>query len=152
MVPTNTSLPSTDVTGQYQLVTGHYQVVTGHYQVMIDQYQVVNGHYAIVHGHYQVVTLPSSLWSVPSSQWAQPRVHWSVPSSTLSVRRKSWSHKTMILVTKRVAVDPFELKLSPNGYYGRPASFSTLPEPKTPVFEPTSRFRSLGVGGMGAAT
>ena len=31
--------------------------------------------------------------------------------------------KIMMLIVKWVAVAPFELKLSPNGSYGRPASF-----------------------------
>ena len=58
----------------------------------------------------------------------------------------------MILGTRWVAVAPFELKISPNGSYRRAASFKTLPEPKTAIFKPKSRFRHPGVGGMGAAT
>ena len=37
--------------------------------------------------------------------------------------KENWSQKTMIVVTKQVAVAPFELKINPNGSYGRAASF-----------------------------
>ena len=37
----------------------------------------------------------------------------------------------MILVTKQVAVAPFELKLGPNESYGRAASVEAPPGPKT---------------------
>ena len=65
-------------------------------------------------------SLPNNYWSVSSSNWSVPNKKWSVP-------RKNWSHKTMILVTKRVAVAPFELKLNPHGSYRRHASFQTTP-------------------------
>ena len=43
-----------------------------------------------------------------------------VPSNKLrSAPRKTGLTKPTIFVTKRVAVAPFELKLGPNGFYGR---------------------------------
>ena len=82
-------------------------------------------------------SLPSSQWSLPSSHWSVPGSHWSVPSSNgsvsrnnWSVPRKSWSHKNVILVTKRVDVAPFELKLGPNESYGRTASVGIPPGAK----------------------
>ena len=78
----------------------HYRL--GIFPEVIDQEQVVNGHYQVVIGQYQVII-------------GQYQVVIGVPW-------KSWSHKNMILVTKRVVVAPFELKLGPNESYGRAAS------------------------------
>ena len=50
-----------------------------------------------------------------------------------SLELPSWdrSHKSTVLVTKRVAVAPFELKIGPNESYGRAASVGTPPGAKT---------------------
>ena len=68
-------------------------------------------------------SLPSSQWSLLFSQWSLPGSQWSAPRKNWSVPRRSMPHKTMILLTKRVAVAPLDLKLGPNGSYGRAASF-----------------------------
>ena len=50
-----------------------------------------------------------------------------------SLELLSWNrlHENTVLVTKRVAVAPFELNLGPNESYGRAASVGTPPGAKT---------------------
>ena len=53
----------------------------------------------------------------------------------------------MILVTKRVAVPPFELKLGPNESYGRARPLEPLLEPKRPKLKLklSPRIRDAGI-------
>ena len=85
------------VTGHYQVVNGHYQVVSGQYRVVIDQYQIVIDQYQVEIGQYQLIISPC--------------------------QGRTGLTKTCFLVTKRVAMVVFELKLSRNGSYRRAAYF-----------------------------
>ena len=64
---------------------------------------------------------------------------WKSEGRSLSpLELPSWTrlHKNTVLVTKRVAVALFELKIGPNGSCGRAASVGTPPGAKKNRFEP----------------
>ena len=79
---------------------------------MTYQCQVVNGRYRAINGHCQVVN-----------------GHYQVGIGQYQVRIGQYQGKTGLTKsgTKRVAMAPFELKISPNGSYRRAASFETPP-------------------------
>ena len=54
--------------------------------------------------------------------------------SSLELPSWNWLHKNTVLVTQRVAVAPFELKLAQMNPTGAPRSLEPLPEPKGPRF------------------
>ena len=66
----------------------------------------------------------------PRTPCVVPKQSWKPEGrfpSTLELPSWNRSHKKTVLVTKRVAVAPFELNIGPNESYGRAASVGTPP-------------------------